>query len=60
MFDVLGTPGISVPCGTTAAGLPIGLQIIGHRHDDLTVLQVARAWEALRPTPAPWPEPPAP
>jgi Asp-tRNA(Asn)/Glu-tRNA(Gln) amidotransferase A subunit family amidase len=53
-------PAASIDCGQTQAGLPIGLQIIGHRHDDLTVLQVARAWEALRPTPAPWPEPPAP
>ena len=43
-----------------AAGLPIGLQIVGHRHDDLGVLQVARAWEAMRPAPPPWPEPPAP
>ena len=40
------------------AGLPIGLQIVGHRHDDLGVLQVARAWEAMRPAPRPWPEPP--
>jgi aspartyl-tRNA(Asn)/glutamyl-tRNA(Gln) amidotransferase subunit A len=40
--------------------LPIGLQIVGHRHDDLGVLQVARAWEAMRPAQPPWPEPPAP
>ena len=49
----------SIDCGRTKSGLPIGLQIIGHRHDDLTVLQVARAWEAMRPAPPPWPEPPA-
>ena len=44
-------PAASIDCGQTTAGLPIGLQIIGHRHDDLGVLQVARAWEAMRPTP---------
>jgi Asp-tRNA(Asn)/Glu-tRNA(Gln) amidotransferase A subunit family amidase len=59
-FNMSEQPAASIDCGQTQAGLPIGLQIIGHRHDDLTVLQVARAWEALRPTPAPWPEPPAP
>ena len=44
-------PAASIDCGRTPAGLPIGLQIIGHRHDDLGVLQVARAWEAMRPAP---------
>jgi len=52
-------PAASIDCGRTSAGLPIGLQIVGHRHDDLGVLQVARAWEAMRPAPPPWPEPPA-
>jgi aspartyl-tRNA(Asn)/glutamyl-tRNA(Gln) amidotransferase subunit A len=46
MFDVLGTPGISVPCGTTAAGLPIGLQIIGAPGADAAVLRLAAAYEA--------------
>ncbi len=46
MFDVLGTPGISVPCGTTAAGLPIGLQIIGAPGADAAVLRLATAYEA--------------
>jgi aspartyl-tRNA(Asn)/glutamyl-tRNA(Gln) amidotransferase subunit A len=46
MFDVLGTPGISVPCGTTAAGLPIGLQIIGAPGADATVLRLAAMYEA--------------
>jgi aspartyl-tRNA(Asn)/glutamyl-tRNA(Gln) amidotransferase subunit A len=46
-----------VPCAHTASGLPIGLQIVGRRHDDLGVLRLARAWELLRPTQAlrPWP-----
>jgi aspartyl-tRNA(Asn)/glutamyl-tRNA(Gln) amidotransferase subunit A len=52
-------PAASIDCGRTTSGLPIGLQIIGRRHDDLTVLQVARAWEAMRPAPPPWPEPPS-
>jgi aspartyl-tRNA(Asn)/glutamyl-tRNA(Gln) amidotransferase subunit A len=46
MFDVLGTPGISVPIGTTVAGLPIGLQIIGAPGADAAVLRLAAAYEA--------------
>jgi aspartyl-tRNA(Asn)/glutamyl-tRNA(Gln) amidotransferase subunit A len=41
-------PALSVPCGFTAAGLPIGLQIIGRRHDDLGVLRAGRTYELLR------------
>ncbi len=48
-------PAISVDCGHTKAGLPIGLQITGARHDDLGVLRMARAWERLREPPRPWP-----
>jgi aspartyl-tRNA(Asn)/glutamyl-tRNA(Gln) amidotransferase subunit A len=43
--NVWGTPAISVPCVSTAAGLPIGLQIIGPMGHDARVLQVARAFE---------------
>jgi aspartyl-tRNA(Asn)/glutamyl-tRNA(Gln) amidotransferase subunit A len=49
-------PAASINCGFTADGLPIGLQIIGRRHDDLGVLQMARAWERMRPEQRPWPE----
>jgi aspartyl-tRNA(Asn)/glutamyl-tRNA(Gln) amidotransferase subunit A len=59
-YNMSEQPAASIDCGRTVAGLPIGLQIVGHRHDDLGVLQVARAWEAMRPAPPPWPEPPAP
>ena len=45
-YNMSEQPAISVPCGHTAGGLPIGLQIIGRRHDDLGVLRLARAWEA--------------
>jgi aspartyl-tRNA(Asn)/glutamyl-tRNA(Gln) amidotransferase subunit A len=40
-----------------ADGLPIGLQIVGHRFDDLGVLRMARAYERLRPPPRSWPAP---
>ncbi|MDQ2736937.1 MAG: amidase family protein, partial [Pseudomonadota bacterium] len=59
-YNMSEQPAASINCGWTRAGLPIGLQIAGKRHDDLGVLQVARAWETLRPTPRPWPTPPAP
>ncbi|MCP5286866.1 MAG: amidase [Burkholderiaceae bacterium] len=47
-FNMSEQPAISVPCVMSAAGAPIGLQIIGHRHDDVGVLRVARLWEQLR------------
>jgi amidase len=43
--SVLGLPAISVPCGFTAEGLPVGLQIVGRFHDDWGVLQLAHAFE---------------
>ena len=48
-FNVTGQPAISVPCGFTRAGLPVGLQIVGRRNDDVTVLRAAAAFEAARP-----------
>ena len=57
-FNMSEQPAASINCGYTTAGLPIGLQIIGPRFDDLGVLQVARAWEQMRPAQRPWPEPP--
>ncbi|MBE7419640.1 MAG: amidase [Ideonella sp.] len=54
-YNMSEQPAASINCGYTATGLPIGLQIIGHRHDDLGVLQLARAWEQLRPQQKPWP-----
>lgn len=44
-FDVLGLPAISVPCGFTRSGLPIGLQISGAPLADATVLAMAHAYE---------------
>lgn len=54
-YNMSEQPAASINCGYTAGGLPIGLQIVGHRHDDLGVLQLARAWEQLRPAQRPWP-----
>ncbi len=44
--DLAGVPGISVPCGATRSGLPIGLQVIGRHFDESTILRLARAVEA--------------
>jgi Asp-tRNA(Asn)/Glu-tRNA(Gln) amidotransferase A subunit family amidase len=38
-------PAISVPCGFSAGGLPVGLQIVGRRDRDADVLALARAFE---------------
>ena len=57
-FNMSEQPAVSIDCGQTADGRPIGLQIAGRRHDDLGVLRMARAWERMRPTPRPWPRPP--
>jgi len=43
----LGMPAISIPCGFSPAGLPVGLQIVGRPGRDLDVLQLARAFERL-------------
>ena len=48
-FDLTGQPAISVPCGFTAQGAPVGLQIIGPRGDDALVLRAARAFEKANP-----------
>lgn len=48
-FSVTGLPAASVPCGTTADGMPVGLQIVGPRHRDDLVLAAAAAFVARRP-----------
>jgi aspartyl-tRNA(Asn)/glutamyl-tRNA(Gln) amidotransferase subunit A len=48
-FNVTGQPACSVPCGFTRDGLPIGLQIVGRRFDDVTVLRAAAGFERARP-----------
>ena len=54
-YNMSEQPALSINCGFTAAGLPIGLQIIGRRFDDLGVLQVAAAYEAMRGPQRAWP-----
>ena len=44
-FNLVGLPAISIPCGFTAGGLPIGLQIAGKAFDESTILRVAHAYE---------------
>ena len=44
-FNALGLPVLSVPCGFSAAGLPIGLQIVGRPFDEATVLRLGHAYE---------------
>ncbi|ALG06128.1 amidase [Kibdelosporangium phytohabitans] len=48
-FNMSGQPSVSVNCGYTAEGQPIGLQITGRRFDDLGVLRMAALFERLRP-----------
>jgi aspartyl-tRNA(Asn)/glutamyl-tRNA(Gln) amidotransferase subunit A len=54
--NLAGLPGVSVPCGLTKSGLPIGLQVQGRAFDDLGVLQAARAFERELGLSLPWPE----
>jgi len=48
-FNLAGNPAASIPCGFTQDGLPVGLQIVGPRFDDLGVLQASAAFEEVRP-----------
>lgn len=48
-INMIGYPAITVPAGWTASGLPVGLQIIGPRFADASVLRAAAAYEARRP-----------
>ncbi len=43
--NLAGLPGISIPCGFTGAGLPIGLQLIGQPFQEATLLAIAHAYE---------------
>lgn len=53
-FDLTGSPALSVPFGRSAGGLPIGVQLVGRRFEDGTVLEAGLALEAARgPLPLP-------
>jgi aspartyl-tRNA(Asn)/glutamyl-tRNA(Gln) amidotransferase subunit A len=45
-FNLTQQPALSVPCGFTSAGLPVGLQVVGPRHADALVLRVGQAYQA--------------
>jgi len=58
-YNMSEQPAASINCGYTNDGVPIGLQIIGKRFDDLGVMQLSRAWERMRPAQRAWPSPPS-
>lgn len=59
-WNLLGLPAVVVPCGVSADGMPVSIQIVGRAFDDATVLRVARAyerateWHTRRPQPQGW------
>lgn len=46
-FNATGMPALSLPCGFTVGGLPVGLQIVGREFDEWTVIRAAHAYEQL-------------
>lgn len=48
-WNMTGQPAATVPCGFTRKGLPVGLQIVGRRFADATVLRAAAAFEQWHP-----------
>jgi aspartyl-tRNA(Asn)/glutamyl-tRNA(Gln) amidotransferase subunit A len=54
-INVTGHPALSVPCGLTAAGLPIGLQLVGRAFDEATLLRLGHAFEVVSPVRDHWP-----
>ena len=52
-FNLTQQPAITVPCGLTSKGLPMGLQIVGSMFGDALVLRAARAFESVYPVPRP-------
>jgi Asp-tRNA(Asn)/Glu-tRNA(Gln) amidotransferase A subunit family amidase len=48
-YNVLGIPAVSVPCGFSSGGLPIGLQVAAGPFEEPLVLRIARAYERATP-----------
>jgi len=48
-FNLTGHPALSLPCGLTAAGLPVGLQLVGRMFDEAMLLRIGSAYEAVSP-----------
>jgi aspartyl-tRNA(Asn)/glutamyl-tRNA(Gln) amidotransferase subunit A len=57
-WNMAENPAVSINGGYDTQSFPIGVQIIGRRFDDLGVLGMAKAFEALRGAQRPWPSPP--
>jgi aspartyl-tRNA(Asn)/glutamyl-tRNA(Gln) amidotransferase subunit A len=57
-WNMSENPAASINGGFSAAGFPIGVQIVGRRFDDLGVLAMAKTFEGLRGPQKPWPRPP--
>ncbi|PRZ42824.1 amidase/aspartyl-tRNA(Asn)/glutamyl-tRNA(Gln) amidotransferase subunit A [Antricoccus suffuscus] len=55
-FNLTGQPSISLPCGWTKAGLPVGIQIAGGWHKDIPVLQIAEVLERTLGLGERWPD----
>ena len=47
--NLAGIPALSIPCGFTSSGLPVGLQLIGRHTGEQTLLQIAHAYERVHP-----------
>jgi aspartyl-tRNA(Asn)/glutamyl-tRNA(Gln) amidotransferase subunit A len=54
-FNMSEQPAASINAGSTNSGLPIGLQIVGRRFDDIGVMRMAKAFEKMRAPQRPWP-----
>jgi aspartyl-tRNA(Asn)/glutamyl-tRNA(Gln) amidotransferase subunit A len=54
-YNMSEQPAVALCCGYDSKGVPMALQIAGHRFDDLGVLRMARAHERMRPEMRPWP-----
>jgi len=48
-FNLTGHPALSLPCGLTAAGLPVGLQLVGRMFDEAMLLRIGSAYESASP-----------
>ena len=55
-FNISGAPAISLPCGFTSSGLPIGLQLAGAWWDEATVLRAAHTYQQATDWHERWPE----
>ncbi|MDA0262202.1 MAG: amidase family protein, partial [Proteobacteria bacterium] len=55
-FNATGQPAASLPAGFTRAGLPVGLQLVGQRYGDWSVLRACKTFEMLAPWADKWPK----